>query len=168
MNRLGWFVVALTVAVYLLMVFWSLPFIAGQAGGQVPFDLRPGGYSGDEARAFLTALSAEGRAFYQGTQHWLDLVYPPLMAVSLGWAALSLMRRRWAIVVTLMAAGAAVSDWAENAAVAVLLRADPASVGDDAVARAAGWGMAKAGLTTLAATEVTAALAVTIYRRVRR
>lgn len=61
----------------------TLPKISAAAEGLLPFDLRATGYSEAEAQAFLTALSPEGRALYQGTQHRLDTLYPPLLALVL-------------------------------------------------------------------------------------
>ena len=40
-----------TVIVYLVIVLWSLPIVQGEADGLRPLDLRPLGYSGEEARA---------------------------------------------------------------------------------------------------------------------
>jgi hypothetical protein len=59
-NRIFWLVVAATLGVYLVMVLWSIPRISAEAGGLPVFDLRPGGYTFEEARAFLAALSPEG------------------------------------------------------------------------------------------------------------
>ena len=38
-----WALVALTLAVYLAMVLWSLPFIAAEAGGLCPLRSAPDG-----------------------------------------------------------------------------------------------------------------------------
>ena len=78
-----WVLFAATTAIYAVMVMWSLPKISTMAGGLAPFDMRPMGYSLDEATAFLTALTDEGRTFYLSTQHWLDTFYPPLLALTL-------------------------------------------------------------------------------------
>ncbi len=72
-----------TGVLYLIIVLWSLPMIAGEAGGILPFDLRPRGYSLDEAGAFLNALSDAGRAQYLGPQRWLDIVFPVSLACAL-------------------------------------------------------------------------------------
>ena len=40
-----WTLFAATVIVYAVMMMWSLPIIATQAGGLTPFDLRPAGYA---------------------------------------------------------------------------------------------------------------------------
>jgi hypothetical protein len=121
-----WAVVAATLAVYAAMVLWSIPRIEAAAGGLPVFDLRPGGYGFDEARAFLTALSAEGRDFYLRVQHRLDLIYPPLMALATGWALLLLAPGggAWRLVALVPLPGM-VFDWLENAAVARMLTAGP-------------------------------------------
>lgn len=122
-----WLLLAATLAVYAAMVFWSLPRIATAAGGLLPFDLRPGGYSTEAALVFLDALDTEGRAFYLGPQHALDRVYPGLLALTLGWATLWAFRQtpvwlRGALV--LPAVAGAIFDWIENARVAALLQAE--------------------------------------------
>lgn len=71
-----WPVLAATLAVYLVMILWSLPLIQAEAGGLRPFDLRPLEYMQDEARAFPGALSETGRVFYPGTPHKLDTFFP--------------------------------------------------------------------------------------------
>ena len=43
--KIYWVVVAAMVTNYLTMVLWSLPLVSEMAGGGVPFDMRPGGYS---------------------------------------------------------------------------------------------------------------------------
>lgn len=144
-----WLLVAVTLGVYAAIVAWSLPYISGEAGGLIPFDMRPGGYDETEARAFLTALSAEGRAWYLGPQRWLDLAYPPLIALTLffgiAWAAAGLGRWRWII------AAPALFTWPldtlENAAVRAMLEAGPSLTGD-LVATASRWTVLKSGLTT--------------------
>jgi hypothetical protein len=165
-----WAVVAATVAVGAAMAFWTLPRIAEAAGGLVPFDLRPFGYSGDEARAFLTALSPEGRGMYQGPQRMLDLIYPTALSGLLALALWRITRNRprplrLALVGVAIAGGLA--DHLENALVAGLLRADPAMVTDAAVAWASAATLAKSVLTAVAALALMS-LAGMAYARGRR
>jgi hypothetical protein len=126
---LFWALVVANGAVYLAMVLWSLPEIARMAGGVAPFDLRPMGYAPDEARAFLAGLSDEGRAFYLGVQHRLDLVFPGLQAVTLILAFHCLAPGPLAWALSVVAAASAGFDWAENAAVAGLLAVPEPEVG---------------------------------------
>jgi hypothetical protein len=111
------------VAVYFTMVFWSLPIISQNAGGLVAFDLRPFGYSKDEALAFLAALNNDGLVHYLNIQHRLDLVFPALCAVTFSLAFFMLYSRSWAILFSAIAVLGACFDWAENNAVSHLLRA---------------------------------------------
>ena len=78
-----WTLVAITLAIYASMLIWTLPRITAAADGHVPFDMRPGGYSFDDAREFLTCLQPDGRTIYLGPQAVLDLIYPGLLAIVL-------------------------------------------------------------------------------------
>src|SRR5204863_8719731 len=79
-------VVALIVsfALWGVMVFWTLACLRRAAGGLEPFDLRPFGYTPEEARKLLYALSSIGRAYYADVQLQLDTIYPALYALSRG------------------------------------------------------------------------------------
>lgn len=121
-NRTGyWLLTGLTLALYLVMVVWTLPAIQAAAAGLRPFDLRPMGYSADEAQRFLNALSDEGRAMYAGTQHRLDFAFPGLLAVWSIWTLVKLLPRWLALGFGLVALIGAGADYAENARVAALL-----------------------------------------------
>ena len=67
------------------MFFGPLAHLAALANGAAPFDIRPGGYSYD-ARAFLSAIDVQGRSYYAFPELTIDMVYPPLYAVSRGLA----------------------------------------------------------------------------------
>jgi hypothetical protein len=84
--RTGHVVVALIIsfALWGLMVFWTLAYLRRTAGGLEPFDLRPFGYTPEEARALLYALSSIGRTYYADVQLQLDTAYPALYAISRG------------------------------------------------------------------------------------
>ncbi len=90
-NFLFW----LLVGVYATMVVWSIPLLSKDAGGLEIFDMRSGGYSFEEARAVLAALSPEGVVFYETIQHRLDGIYPVLLAATLGWSILRLSPDSW-------------------------------------------------------------------------
>ncbi|MBL9049794.1 MAG: hypothetical protein JNK19_06760 [Tabrizicola sp.] len=146
-NILFWAVILATGVVYLTMVLWSLPEISRQAGGLQPFDLRPRGYSIEEARAFLAALGEPGRVFYRTVQHRLDLVFPGLLALSLSLGYFRLAPRRWAVVLSLVVIAGACLDWAENAAVAGLLAASEPE--DAAILAASRLTVLKSGAATI-------------------
>ncbi|PCI40143.1 MAG: hypothetical protein COB46_07345 [Rhodospirillaceae bacterium] len=93
--KIYWVVVFVTVTNYLTMVLWSLPLVSDMAGGGVPFDMRPSGYSFEEAQVFLMAMSNKGRDFYLNTQHLLDFFYPTLFAITVAIALIHLVPRYW-------------------------------------------------------------------------
>ena len=74
LARALWLSLALMLAGLALIFLWAAPRI--EAGGLAPFDLRTQGYSFAEARAFLTALTPEGRAVYLGPQRVADTIFP--------------------------------------------------------------------------------------------
>lgn len=149
MKTTFWICFFAATGLYLVMVLWSLPLISEAAGGDVPFDMRPTGYSGEEARAFLTALSDEGRAFYLAVQHRLDSIYPGLLGVTLA-LGLMLVYRGWvAALGVVLSAGVALADYMENMAVATMLRVGPEGVSDAMADAASGWTLLKSGLSTV-------------------
>jgi len=162
---------AATVAVYLVMVSWSLPYIAAQAGGQMPFDMRPGGYGFEEARAFLAALSPQGNAFYRDVQHRLDLFFPGLIAATLYFAIAALLPARlgrWRYVAALPVVLTAIFDWAENAGVSAMLAAGAEGVTREMVASASRWSVLKAIVSTVAYSALLILLAWRGIARLRR
>lgn len=134
-----WLLVALTMGVYGATVFWTLPQIRAEAGGLVPFDLRPTGYGFADAQAFLTALSPEGRALYAGAQAMLDAVYPPLLFASLGialWYLSADLRQITRYMLVAVAAIGMAADGFENVAVRDMLIAGAEGITPAMVANA--------------------------------
>ncbi|MGB8814187.1 MAG: hypothetical protein WCC57_13500 [Paracoccaceae bacterium] len=148
--RFFWALFAGTMALYLVMVLWSLPHLQRLAGGLVPFDLRPMGYGPQEARALVAALGAEGADFYLNTQLWLDTAYPALMAAVLV-LAYRRLTRGWMVwgagSIAVLAAG---FDYLENHGVAVMLRAGPDALSDAMAVSASGWTLWKSAASSLA------------------
>ena len=162
-----WFLAGATVVVYLFMVLLTLPYIQQQAGGLAPFDLRPWGYSFVEAKAFLAALSPEGRAYYLGPQHWLDLFFPGLIAATLYCALVVLLRPYLGAngrFVAALAILVAVFDWLENAAVATMLQAGADGITQEMAASASRWTVLKSTAHTVI---LTATLILAIVAAVR-
>lgn len=176
--RTGHVVVALVVsfALWGVMVFWTLAHLRRISGGLEPLDLRPFGYTVEEARALLHALSDIGRAYYADVQLQLDTAYPALYALSRGLLLLwltasgrtadqpaSLPVRVVLLAPPIFTAG---FDYAENNSIAALLAAGP-QAGAELVERASFWTQAKsfAGMIT----EVTCVilLAIAFVRRRR-
>jgi hypothetical protein len=132
-----WAVVVATLAVYAVMLGWSIPAISDAAGGRAVFDMLPAGYSYAEAQAFLAALSPEGADFYLRVQHRLDLIYPALLAISTGWAMVRLAPRWWwrpaLLLVPIRGMG---FGWVESRAVAAMLSAGADGLTPEMVAQA--------------------------------
>lgn len=167
---LFWISFVAALAIYGVMVGWSLPKISAAAGGGMPFDMRPMGYGFDEAKAFLAALSEDGRRFYADVQHKLDLVYPALLALALGSGIYLLSPARLgliAIVLALVAVPGMVFDYVENARVATLLALPADAVTAEQVASASQATVLKSVFTTLAMTVALVLLAVWFVRRWR-
>jgi hypothetical protein len=134
----GWLVAALLVASGLLwavMFFGPLAQLSHLAGGAAPFDVRPFGYSYDEARAFLSAIGEQGRHYYGYRELPLDMIYPPLYAVSRGLALWWLtmpgrvraapLRRRWRFALAAIPVVMASLDMIENVCIARMLSTWP-------------------------------------------
>ena len=132
-----WLTVLATVVTYIAIVAWSAPAISEQADGLLIFDLRPIGYSFEEATTFRAALSDQGRQFYLAVQHRLDAAYPALLAITTIWAFLVLLpSHRSALLALLLPLSVWVFELKENAAVAVLLKAELQNLTEEVVSHA--------------------------------
>ncbi|MEZ5715307.1 MAG: hypothetical protein R3D85_09140 [Paracoccaceae bacterium] len=151
-----------TAGLYLTMALWTMPEIKLEADGQMPFDLRPFGYSPAQAEEFLNALSEEGRVFYAGVQHRLDAVFPALLLIWAGWTVWLLYRGplRWGLIAA--AAVGCGADYAENAAVARLL--DGFDI--DTARTAAHWTMAKSAAVSVVYVAILWSVGRWLWRRV--
>lgn len=156
--KVYWIIIAATVINYLIMILWSLPQVSEMAGGNVPFDMRPGGYSFDEAIIFLESISDSGRNFYLNTQHVLDFFYPGLLAASLAIPLIHLMPRYLGWPLAVVAIVAAASDYLENSSVATMLKLEPAVVTESMVSMASNWTLAKSVSTSIASVALLIAL----------
>ncbi|MEO1154060.1 MAG: hypothetical protein AAFR34_10225 [Pseudomonadota bacterium] len=162
-----WALVAATLALYAVIAFWSLPYIASEAGGMPAFDARPAGYGFEDAQAFLAALSPAGRAHYLGTQAILDSMYPPLLFACVGvalWHLSQDMQKVTRGMVVAVAAVGMVADGFENVVVREMLAAGPNALTPGLVTEAS-------RVTVVKSAAVTAsfiALALIAVRRVAR
>lgn len=170
MNVLFWLVVVITLGVYATMLFWSIPTLSQDAGGLAIFDMRPGGYSFEEARAILTVLSPEGVSFYKSVQHRLDALYPALLAITLGWSILRLSPVSWGIWRWVLAATAVpgmLFDYWENADVSFMLDLGPDGITPAIVEAASLHSRIKAGASTVAMTILVVLCVAWLIRRLR-
>lgn len=145
-RKLFWLLVLATTLVYGAMIFWAGPIISNSSDGGMPFDLRMFGYSHSEAQAFLAALTPAGTAFYLGSAMWLDTFFPAMFALVLAigcWILLASRPLIMRVATSLMAAGYALFDYLENAAVARMLEAGPDQLSEILVATASRWTVLK-------------------------
>lgn len=130
----GWLVAALLAgngALWAVMFFGTLAHLQALAGGAAPFDIRPLGYSYEEARSFLEAIGEQGRAYYFHPELILDTVYPPFYALSRGLALWWLtmpgrlydgpVPQRWRWTLVAFPVVMAICDSVENVSIAKML-----------------------------------------------
>lgn len=149
------------------MMLWTLPKITADANGLLVFDLRPGGYSLQEAKEFLAALSVEGNEYYRGVQQWLDTAFPLLNTISTGWAIFLLAPTTWGTwrkVLALVPIPGMVFDYLENAKVAGLLELGADEITAEMVAKASFYSQWKAGFVTLSLTLLLSMIALWLIR----
>lgn len=122
MQRWFWACLVISLALLAVMSLWSFPYIASEASGLKPYDLRLFGYSVAQGQGFLTALSDEGRQFYLTVQHRLDFAFPVFLTASLMLAAALLFRAMAARGLQILALMYLSADFLENRTVAAILR----------------------------------------------
>ena len=149
MQRVFVMSLAISVVLYGIVFFWSLPVLTGEAGGLWPFDLRPTGYSVTEARQYLAALSSEGRAFYLTIHHRLDVFFPAMLAITALLAARLVYGRRASILVSIVVLMATASDYFENYFVAEMLRHEASQLDATMIQIASFWTVSKFALVAL-------------------
>jgi len=138
--------------IYAVMITVTLAHLAA-VSGQVPFDMRPSGYSPQEATALLEGLGVEGRRYYLNRQIPLDTAYPALLALTLvslmRWFGQSIPSQRLVRVGIILSIGAALCDYSENLGIAVMVLNWPDLSGPIVHASSIAT-VAKSGLTTAA------------------
>ena len=139
----------------------------GDTLASLPEATIPSGYSELDARALLTALGVDGRTFYLGVQHRLDTVFLALEALALALTFPRLFPRLLAGALIAVSLAGTVFDWLENAAVAGLLRADPAEVTAQMIATSSQWSVLKATCVSVAMTALLIGVALAVWRRLR-
>ncbi len=165
MRAFFWLCFAAATALYLAMVFVTMPTLMNMAGGLMPFDMRPGGYDLPAAQAYLAALGEEGRAYYLGTQHRLDSLFPGLMGLALVLGGFLMMRRPWLWVFVAVVIVAKAADYLENGAVAQMLEADEVTA--DMVMVASRWTLVKTVGDTLAYVTFLLAAGLAMWRWIK-
>ncbi len=139
-------------AIYLIMITGTLAHIQA-VSGHVPFDMRPAGYSPQDAAVLLEGLGAEGRQYYLHRQIPLDTLYPALLAATLifamRWCGNRISNDRLVRVGIILSGCAAVCDYAENLGIVAMIKSWPDLSGALVYASSAA-SISKSVLTTLA------------------
>jgi hypothetical protein len=139
-------------AIYLIMITVTLAHIKA-VSGHMPFDMRPLGYSPQDATALLEGLGVQGRQYYLHRQIPLDTVYPALLAATLLFAMRCFGTRiandRFVRVGIILSVGAALCDYVENLGVVAMILSWP-TLSDALVYASSAASISKSVLTTAA------------------
>lgn len=139
-------------AIYLIMITVTLAHIEAVSGHR-PFDMRPIGYSPQDAAALLEGLGVEGRQYYLQRQIPLDALYPALLALTLifamRWFGKRIANEKLVGVGIILSVGAALCDYAENLGIVVMIQSWP-DLSDALVYASSAASISKSVLTTLA------------------
>ena len=81
-GRVVLILIILTMAVFSLMLLYTIPKVESFAPGMTLFDMSPSGYSYQQAISLLESLGEVGRNVYLSQQLPADFVYPGLFAIS--------------------------------------------------------------------------------------
>jgi len=153
--------------IYWLMINVTLARLEALSGN-TPFDMRPFGYSLQEAVTLLDALGREGRQYYVARQIPLDIAYPALLAMTLiatiRWFDLPVHFRKYARIGTALALGVAVFDYAENLGIVLMTTGWP-SVSEGLVFATSSASIVKSALTVAAVVTTLALAAIYLLQR---
>jgi hypothetical protein len=151
LRVLFWTCFAAAMAIYTIMIRWSLPAITDAAGGLAPFDMRPLGYTLADAKAFLTAIDPGTIKFYRDVQLTLDLFFPALITISLFLGIYLVLPTRfgaWRWAIAALPLPIAPFDCLENKLIGVMLASGPEKITADLVSTASRWTVLKSSFTT--------------------
>lgn len=126
-----YFALAWVAALDLYLLLVTAPHLQSLSGGKTMFDLRIGGYSHQQALAYLAALGAEGRAYYLARHIPVDVLLAVVEAAAIGLIVLLCTRPDGAYTLRLktparllllaLPAVQCFCDLAENALIAAML-----------------------------------------------
>ena len=142
-----------SLAVYLLMLFHTIPGVESYVPEMKIFDLLPSGYSYDYAVGLLSALGNDGRNEYLSRQLPLDFIYPALFSISsflmLAWLFLKRYDKGSRIFyLCLVPVIAGIFDYLENIQIVLMILNYP-DVSKNQVVLSSASTIVKSGLTTL-------------------
>jgi hypothetical protein len=121
----------LSVALWAVLAFITVPQLQQLAGGLAPFDVRPRGYGYEDAQALFIALGEEGRAYYLSPELALDTIFPPAYAalgvLALWWLTMAgrvcdeAMPIAWRVTLVALPVAEFVFDGVENISIAKMI-----------------------------------------------
>ncbi len=150
-NVLVFFIPSL--AVYLWMLFHTIPGVESYAPEMKIFDLSPSGYSYEYAVKLLSTLGNDGRNEYLSRQLPLDFIYPALFSISsflmLAWLFLKRNGKGSRIVyLCFVPIVAGIFDYLENSLIVLMILNYP-DITKTQVIFSSAFTMVKSGLTIL-------------------
>ena len=129
-GRLLLLLFIITIAVYLIIIFYSIPKVTAQAPEMKLFDMSPGGYDSIYAKELLKSIGPVGRKVYLTRQLPIDFIYPGLFAVTYTLMLVWLFGKRFdskskIFLLALIPALAGLFDYFENVGIILMLRSWP-------------------------------------------
>jgi hypothetical protein len=120
----------ITMIVYFIILFYSIPAVIAQAPGMRLFDMSPRGYTPTYAETLLKAIGPIGRELYLKRQLPIDFIYPGLFAVTYTLMLVWLFAKRFdakskIFLLVLVPAAAGLFDYLENFGIILMLKSFP-------------------------------------------
>ena len=121
---------SINLAVYLTILFYSIPKVVTLAPEMKLFDVSPSGYTSEYAISLLNAIGQDGRDLYISLQLPLDFIYPGLFIISYSLLFAWLLKKNhgfeskvyYALYIPILAG---LFDYAENVFIIMMLKAYP-------------------------------------------
>ncbi len=169
-KKIYWLVFFAMIGVYALMLFWSLPKIIADDGIML-FDLRPKGYSFEEAQQILNSLSPQAIEFYKNIQaSILDMIFPALLFLTLAlayWLLAPTNWGRWRFLILLFALPGTIFDYLENFTIIKMLDLGAQNINADIVKYASTYTIYKSASVTLSLFVLLALIGIFAYQKYR-
>jgi hypothetical protein len=117
-------------AIYLTILFFSIPKVGSAAPEMKLFDVSPSGYTTEYAISLLNAIGPAGRDLYLSLQLPLDFIYPGLFIISYPLLLAWFLKKNYGLeskvyYVLYIPILAGLFDYAENVFIIMMLKAYP-------------------------------------------
>lgn len=129
-GRLVLILFIVTMAVYTIILFYTIPAVLTNAPDMKLFDMSPSGYTLEYAQELLSAIGEAGRQIYLSLQLPVDFIYPGLFAVSYTLLLVWLFKKGFVrespvFYLALVPFFAGLFDYLENVGIIMMLRTFP-------------------------------------------